>query len=146
MYKLIPMDTSDWALGHCKDDPVRPHLPLAWRATNGRRVYGLEHTDGTIGAVICVARCNHVPISEDELELSSSENGSVAVFYTVWSYARGAGRQMVLDCAAHIQATTSCERFVTLSPLTDMAERFHLNNGAQFITRGDTCQNFEYTL
>ena len=34
---LIRMDEADWKLGYCKDDPVRPHLPLAWRATEGSR-------------------------------------------------------------------------------------------------------------
>ena len=24
-----------------KDDPVRPHIPMSWRVTQGREVYGL---------------------------------------------------------------------------------------------------------
>jgi len=68
------------------------------------------------------------------------------VFYTVWSYARGAGRQMVLEASKAIKQSRPVTRFVTLSPLTEMAERFHLRNGAQLIARGTECQNFEYTI
>ena len=38
------------------------------------------------------------------------------------------------------------KRFVTLSPLTEMAEKFHLRNGAELIYKGKTCQNFEYFM
>ena len=149
---LIRLDEEDWKLAHCKDDPVRPHLPLAWRTQQGREVWGLENSTGEIQAVICVAYTNAVPITEHELDLYSQaaaqdgEHGSIAVFYTVWSYAKGAGRQMVLEAAEAIKQSRPVTRFVTLSPLTEMAERFHLRNGAQLIARGTECQNFEYTI
>jgi len=149
---LTRMDDVDWKLGHCKDDPVRPHLPLAWRAQKGREVWGLEREDGAIDAVICVAYTNDVPITEHELDLYSQaacqdgQHGNIAVFYTVWSYARGAGRTMVLEAAREIKRSRPVKRFVTLSPLTEMAERFHLRNGARLVARGVECQNFEYDL
>ncbi len=149
---LTRMDDVDWKLGHCKDDPVRPHLPLAWRAQKGREVWGLEREDGAIDAVICVAYTNEVPITEHELDVYSQaacqdgEHGNIAVFYTVWSYARGAGRTMVLEAAREIKRSRPVRRFVTLSPLTEMAERFHLRNGARLVARGTECQNFEYDL
>lgn len=136
----------DWRLGHCTDDPVRPHLPLAWRVSKGREVYGLEDENSVLQAVICVAYCTDVPLTEAELDRASTPEGSTAVFYTVWSYAKGAGREMVLRAADHIHKTRGCSRYVTLSPLTEMAEKFHIRNGARLLTRGDTCQNFEYTL
>lgn len=151
MNELILLD-NDWLLGHCKDDPVRPHLPLAWRTNAGREVYGLQNTDGVLEAVICVAYTNKVPITEHELDYLSQaahqdgQRGSIAVFYTVWSYARGAGRRMVLDAAEHIKHTYGCARYVTLSPLTEMAERFHIRNGAELLERGRECQNFEYVI
>jgi hypothetical protein len=145
MSKLIKVD-NDWYLGYCKDDPVRPHIPAHWRVSNGREVYALEDEDSNVEAVICVAYCDGIPISEQELDKSSRPNAPVAVFYTVWSYAKGAGRRMVLETAAHIQETYGCVRYVTLSPLTEMAEKFHLRNGATFLTKGITCQNFEYSL
>jgi len=35
---------------------------------------------------------------------------------------------------------------ITLSPLTEMAERFHVKNGAKLLKRNETTQNFEYDI
>ena len=68
------------------------------------------------------------------------------MFYTVWSYEPGAGREIVNTLAAHILNTRKeIERWVTLSPLTVMAERFHTKNGAVLHSVHDTCQVFDYT-
>ena len=40
----------------------------------------------------------------------------------------------------------SIERLITLSPLTDMAKRFHLKNGAVLLNHNETSYNFEYEL
>ena len=149
---LVRLDTDDWKLGYCRDDPVRPHLPLAWRASAGRGVYGLESDEGIIEAVICVGYTNDVPITEHELDYYSQaacqdgQHGDIAVFYTVWSYAKGAGRKIVLETAEYLKKERGIKRFVTLSPLTDMAERFHLRNGATLYKKGNECQNFEYEV
>jgi len=69
-----------------------------------------------------------------------------AVFYTVWSYSPGSGAQMVNQLAEHIRNTnTEIMQWVTLSPLTKMAERFHIKNGAEFVASYDVNQTFEYT-
>ena len=146
MRELIKLNHSDWLLGHCKDDPVRPHLQLAWRVQDGREVYALQNDDGELDAVICVAYCTDVPRNEQELDELSEHGASIAVFYTVWAYAAGAGRHMVNGVAEHIRNTKHCERYVTLSPLTEMAERFHIKNGAALQARHTDCQNFEYVL
>ena len=127
------------------DDPVRPHIPAEWRTTGGREVYGLFEDESAeiLRAVICVAYTNEVPTNESEMDNRGTD---VAVFYTVWSYDRGAGRDIVLKVAEHIKNTTFVKRFVTLSPLTEMAEKFHLRNGAELIGKYDECQNFEYTV
>ena len=149
---LIKLDTDDWKLGYCKDDPVRPHLSLSWRVQSGREVYGLESNKGDIEAVICVGYTNDIPITEHELDYYSQaacqdgQHGNVAVFYTVWSYAKGAGRRMVLETAEYLKKERGIKRFVTLSPLTEMAEKFHLRNGAELLAKGNECQNFEYIL
>ena len=136
-----------------KDDPVRPHIDSQWRVTKPREVYALyedqyaEHAPvDFVGprAVICVAYTNRVPQDEQDLDLVGEK---VAVFYTVWSYDKGAGREIVFETAKHISKEyPEVERYVTRSPLTLMAEKFHLRNGAQLLSRGSTCQNFEYTL
>jgi ectoine hydroxylase-related dioxygenase (phytanoyl-CoA dioxygenase family) len=147
MLKLISSSDS-WHL--FKDDPVRPHLSALFRTAPGREAFVLEdELTGKPRAVICVAYTNQVPQDERELDYFSQaahqedEQGSIAVFYTVWSYDRGAGREIVFAAQDHTQAR-GCSRWVTLSPLTEMAERFHIKNGAVLHSRHSTCQNFEY--
>ena len=131
------------------NDPVRPHIPFENRVGAGKDVFVLSNKD-KICAVICVAYCNEVPTDERDLELfaqqaiQDGQHGSVAVFYTVWSYDKGAGREIVLKTKKLLEKETSCTRFVTLSPLTEMARTFHLRNGAKFIAKHLDCQNFEY--
>ena len=45
-----------------------------------------------------------------------------------------------------IKKTNHLNRLVTLSPLTDMARKFHLSNGAIEIGVNETTQNFEYKM
>jgi hypothetical protein len=145
---------------HILNDTVRPHLSAEFRTTVGRQVWGLfedqyavAHTPITEPlAVICVAYTNAMPTNEIELDWFSSASGSgavttdTAVFYTVWSYHKGAGQIIVNTVAEHIRATRpEVVRWVTLSPLTTMAERFHTKNGARLNSIHDTCQIFEYT-
>ena len=35
---------------------------------------------------------------------------------------------------------------ITLSPLTDMAFKFHSRNGAKLLQKNETTQNFEYEV
>jgi hypothetical protein len=142
------------------DDPVRPHISADWRIMCGREVYALyedQYSQYALPleegkrAVICVGYTNRVPITEQQLDWMSSDSWSAedttpdtAVFYTVWSYSKGAGREIILEAAKHIKETKGVTRFVTLSPLTQMAERFHLRNGAVLLNKGELCQNFEY--
>lgn len=126
-----------------KDDPVRPHISAEQRTCLGREVYGL-FKDDIIRAVICVAYTDEVPTCERDLDFVGN---SIAVFYTVWSYDKGAGRDIVFAVAQHIKdSNTHVKRFVTLSPITEMAKNFHLKNGAIFLNKHVDCQNFEYKL
>ena len=125
-----------------QDDPVRPKIPADWRIAHGREVYTLvdEHQNEPL-AVICVAYCDDVPTNEADMNRTGD---GVAVFYTVWSYSRGAGRTIVNQVFEHIHKTRPCKQYVTLSPLTEMAERFHKSNGATLLARHKYAQNFEY--
>ena len=126
-----------------KDDPVRPHISAEWRTRTGRRVWVLEKED-KVQAIVCVAFMDEVPITEDDMAWPGVD---VAVFYTVWSYSKGAGREIIFEAARKIKREYAyVKRMVTLSPLTEMAEKFHLRNGAKFVRKGNTCQNFEYHL
>lgn len=144
---MLKLANDDWTLGHVRDDPVRPHLPMAWRVSNGREVYILEDDDhGIARAVVCVAYTNGVALDEEYMD-EYWENPNTAMFYTVWSYDKGAGREIIFSTAEVIKREKPhIGRFCTLSPLTEMAEKFHLRNGASFLRKGDTCQNFEYEV
>ena len=157
MIKIIGKELVDTIV---KDDPVRPHLTTDFRTSSHREVYALyedkyaeQHfPDEDIKAIICVAYTNEVPKDEYELDLFSQaacqdgQRGHIAVFYTVWSYSKGAGREIVNTVAKELHDNERATRFVTLSPLTEMAERFHIRNGAELLEKHDSCQNFEYTL
>ena len=45
-----------------------------------------------------------------------------------------------------VKKSNHLNRLVTLSPLTDMARKFHLRNGAKELQVNKTSQNFEYTI
>jgi len=140
MLKKLSLDTVENII---KDDPVRPHIKAGWRVSPGREVYGLYDGD-TVRAVICVAYTDEVPTCERDLGWVGTD---VAVFYTVWSYDKGAGRDIVFAVADHIKEFNPyVKRYVTLSPLTEMAEKFHLRNGAKFVEKHINCQNFEYEV
>tara|TARA_A100001388_G_scaffold108654_2_gene79724 strand:+ start:152 stop:595 length:444 start_codon:yes stop_codon:yes gene_type:complete len=141
--KLKELDILD--AGILKDDPVRPHISKAERLSDGRQVFVLEN-DGRIVAVICVAYTNAIPKDEFELSAYNAFDGTCAIFYTVWSYEKGAGREIIQRVSDHLMKRGWIKRFVTLSPLTEIAEKFHLRNGAELIYRGETCQNFEYFM
>ena len=126
---------------HLPNDPVRPHIKTDWRTTFGREVYVLENA-GEVQAVICIAYTDDIPKSEKDM---NSPGLDVAVMYTVGSYKKGAGRELVLQALNMLKASKPMvTRYVTLSPLTDTATRFHQRNGAFNIGVHQDCQNFEY--
>lgn len=151
---LKKLETLEQAYPLVKDDPVRPKLAPEWRITNGREMFVLYEDqyaqedpilfDGP-RAVICVAYTNGIALTEQDL--NRTDNPNTVMFYTVWSYDKGAGREIVLKTAQYVKETRpEIARFVTLSPLTEMAEKFHLKNGAKFLQKNNFCQNFEYIL
>ena len=51
---------------------------------------------------------------------------------------------MVLTVAKHIKESKPVDRYVTLSPQTEMARKFHLANGATVLEVNSTSVNYEY--
>ena len=118
-----------------KDDPVRD-VSYTFRTTQGRNIYTIQDK-----AVVCIANTFELPITIQELEMYSQENAKeFTIFYTVWSYEKGYGRT-ILNVLLQILQT---KRFVTLSPKTEMAKKFHLRNGAKLLSNNKTSYNFEY--
>ena len=129
-----------------QQDTVRPELDYDFRVSNGREFYVLvDHP--VAGACMCVAYTKHVPKTVNELDLFYSEDNDIAVFYTVWSYTKGSGRDIVFRVVEHIKQTKPhIKRFVTLSPKTEMAKQFHLKNGAFTLSENDESVNYEYKV
>ena len=155
----------DWVKGaelvelkkcNTNEDPVRPELDNEFRTGYGRKIYGVKYK-GEIHAVMCFAYTNKVPTSVDELEKLSTDAflqsamrdqniGQIAIAYTVWSTKKGGGKLIVKEVFKKIKKSNHLNRLVTLSPLTEMATKFHLRNGAKLLQVNETTQNFEYKV
>lgn len=151
-----------------KDDPVRPDL-----FTDNRKrfeapfhVYAeVNDETGEIAAVVCILICKFVPQDEIQIEavaagkLAKIEKvlgereaaygplGTVLCPYSVWSYQRGHGRKLInslLEAATLLHSKV--DAVITMSPLTDTAMRFHLNNGADIFSTNEDTINYEYEV
>ena len=138
------------------EDPVRPELDVSFRTSNGRKIYGVKYKK-EIHAVMCFAFTNKVPKNVEELDKFSQDAylqstlrgqnvGQIAIAYTVWSKKKGGGKLIVKEVFKKIKKSNHLNRLVTLSPLTDMATKFHSRNGAKLIQVNETTQNFEYKI
>ena len=72
--------------------------------------------------------------------------GQIAIAYTVWSKKKGGGKLIVKEVFKKIKNSNHLNRLVTLSPLTEMAYKFHTRNKAKLIRVNETTQNFEYEV
>lgn len=137
----IIKDLNDPLIDLIKDDPVRPSIPSASRVHDHAEVIILFE-ENKPSAVVCVAYLDQVPTTEREL---GKHGINVAAFYTIWSYASGAGRRLITAARSDISIRKpSINRFVTLSPKTEMARRFHLANGAHVLSDNEDTVNYEY--
>ena len=138
------------------EDPVRPELDNDFRTGYGRKIFGVKYKK-EIHAVMCFAYTNQIPTSVDELEKMSTDAflqstmrgqnvGKIAIAYTVWSKKKGGGKLIVKEVYKKIKKSNHLNRLVTLSPLTEMASKFHTRNGAKLIQVNETTQNFEYEV
>ena len=153
----------DWVKGaelvnlkecNTSEDPVRPELDNKFRTSYGRKIYGVKYKE-QIHAIMCFAFTNEIPKSVNDLDLLSKDAflqsalrdqkvGKIAVAYTVWSKKKGGGKLIVKEVFKMIKKSNHLNRLITLSPLTDMATKFHLRNGAKLLQKNKTTQNFEY--
>jgi hypothetical protein len=125
------------------DDPVRPEIPVDRRVNANSRIYMLKDGDQT-QAVTCVKFLNTIPAAVDDL-VDAVDLATTAVFYTIWSYASGAGRTLIQEAQRSIEAEfPNIETYVTLSPKTEMARKFHLKNGAGVYRENPDTVNYIY--
>ena len=126
-----------------KDDPVRPEIPLSDRVNSNSRIYMLKDGDQTL-AVTCVKFLETIPAAVDELVVMIG-SATTAVFYTIWSYTAGSGRELITEAQKSIQSEfPEIQTYVTLSPKTEMARRFHLKNGARELRENTDTINYIY--
>jgi hypothetical protein len=140
MLKIIT-NLNDPLIDLVKDDPVRPSIPTAARVHDHAEILVLVEDDQPT-AVVCVAYLAEVPRTESELGKTGDQ---VAAFYTIWSYQPGAGRRMIRAARIHIATTRPLiKTYVTLSPKTEMARKFHIGNGASVLADNETTINYIY--
>jgi len=136
-------DITHKLLEFIKDDPVRPEIPTDFRVSEGRFVAALANDDKP-DAMVCVSFHDFVPKDVNDLS-TTSVVPTTAVFYTIWSYKAGKGKELLIKAVSEIQKQhPSITRFVTLSPKTEMARRFHLKNGAIIFRENVDTVNYEY--
>jgi hypothetical protein len=125
------------------DDPVRPSIPPEDRVGYMNEVFMWIH-DKKVGAVLCMCYRGSIPTTEDELFNYFIEAPYYAILYSVWSYDKGCGRALVNATIEHVREMMPHRRIITMSPKTEMAERFHLGNGAVLLRTNKETVNYEY--
>jgi hypothetical protein len=135
-------DLTDPLLDYIRDDPVRPELSREFRVGKNRFVSAL--IEEAPKAMVCVSLHDFIPQQVDDL-IIESENPTTAIFYTIWSYVPGAGAELLRETVEEIKRQfPTVTRFVTLSPKTEMARKFHLKNGAEIFRENESTVNYEY--
>jgi hypothetical protein len=133
----------DPLVDYIKDDPVRPEISREFRVGKYTEIIALLN-QGIPEAFVCAAYRDFVPATCEELFVTP-ENPSIAVFYTIWSYKAGAGRTLIETVRKELSTHhPEIARFVTLSPKTELAKRFHLKNGAVIYRDNPETVNYEY--
>ena len=155
----------DWVKGaelielhtcNVEEDPIRPELNLEFRTSYGRKIFGVKYKD-EICAIMCFGYTNDIPKTIEELDLMTKDAhlqsalrdqkvGKIAIAYTVWSKKKGGGKLIVKEVFKNIKKSNHLNRLVTLSPLTEMATKFHTRNGAKLLQINEKTQNFEYKI
>ena len=139
-----------------KEDPVRPELDVIFRRSYGRKIYGVIYKK-EICAIMCFGFTDEIPTTVYELDLMTKDAylrsaqrdqniGKIAIAYTVWSKKKGGGKLIVNEVFKMVKKSNHLNRLITLSPLTEMARNFHLNNGAIELQVNKETQNFEYKI
>ncbi len=138
------------------EDPVRPELDVVFRRSYGRKIFGVKYKK-KIYAIMCFGFTDEIPSTVKELDLMTRDAylrsaqrdqniGKIAIAYTIWSKKKGGGKLIVKEVFKMIKKSNHLNRLITLSPLTDMARNFHLNNGAIELRVNKETQNFEYII
>ena len=136
------------ALQRIHDDPIRPELDALFRTSDDREVYSLIKDDEVL-ATVCVAYCKEIPTTVRDLRdyaCSPDDRDSIAVFYTIWANKPGYGKRMLFSTVDYIQSNYfEVTKFMTMSPKTDMAHKFHTRLGAEILSINSQSINYDYS-
>jgi len=143
-----------------EQDPIRPVELLGdpkRRFEMPFEVYALVEKQGfgtATNAVACIAHAWFVPETEDDLmEIAhagsgsgcalagAAEGGDIVVPYSLWSNKKGCGTLMI---NALLHKFKDAGKIITMSPKTEMAQKFHESNGAFLLQSNEESNNFEY--
>ena len=147
---LVKISSNYW-MDLFKDDPVRPNLNPKFRLTENRVNFLLTQDFTKPCAMVCVAFTKDIPKTEKQLEMYSinklSVNYDKAIFYTIWSYSKGSGKDILFNTVFWLKKNKpEIKRYITMSPKTEMARNFHLKNGAYELKSNRETINFEYII
>jgi hypothetical protein len=137
--------TADPLLSFVSDDPVRPEIPTEFRVQDNRFIATLL-VDEQPTAMVCISLHDFVPQTVEDLAKTSVEP-TTCVFYTIWSYKAGSGAELLRRVLPELKAKyPTLTTFVTLSPKTELAKRFHLKNGAVVFRENQDTVNYDYSV
>ena len=120
----------------CQYDPVRPSIPCEWRIANGNKVFfkGVKSFD--MRYVTEMSAENLLCLFQEYCSEVRDGNG---VLYSLWKhcnllhsmvYKKRCRREIIFNIVDYLKEhKPNVKRYVTLSPKTEMAKKFHLRNG-----------------
>lgn len=134
---------ADKLIEYIKDDPVRPEISKEFRVDSNRFVAALVEEDKPT-SMVCISLHDFIPESVEDL-YRTVDNPTTAVFYTIWSYKPGNGALLLRETVKNLKdKNPNITNFVTLSPKTELARRFHLKNGAIILRENTNTVNYQY--
>ena len=151
-----------------EDDPVRPDMfkDNSVRFEDPFHVYAeVNDETGEIAAVVCVVVCKFVPQYEvqlkaiakgrltdieealEEREAVHGALGTVLCPYSIWSYQKSHGSQLIKNLLEAVPLLhPEVDAVITMSPHTHIAMKFHLSNGAGLFSTNEDTVNYEYEV
>lgn len=128
------------------DDPVRPEISIGFRCHSPDNcVFVLLGVDFKPRAVLCCSFKSFVPSVQDQLTVFEASGICNAIFYSVWSYSRGSGREIIPLARQWItQNYPHITGFYTFSPLGDSVRDFHHGLGARTFRLNEFSVNYVY--
>lgn len=128
------------------DDPVRPWISREFRChMPDNCVFVLLNESGGPRAVLCCSFKSFVPSSVEELLKFEYSSVCNAIFYSVWSYNRGGGREIIPLASKWIRENLShISGFYTYSPKGDRVRDFHYSLGAGLYRENTDSINYVY--